>query len=176
MAANRITRVAVSSTPGKGRHVILETGTTSVNVGPPVIKGVTEVQLLGAYTGTVQVDCPAAASGAVQDLSFVSVLAPGIPNSVTLTAGSSGLISATCYLVTLPDDDNLIVSLPALSLTFGTGLPVDAGTGTWTLRPQIAYQGPQINASVRCYSAAKTSDSALTFLVEASLLGFPASS
>ena len=173
-ANNRITRVAVSSTPGRGRHVILETGNTSVNTGPPVIQGVTELQTLGAFSGTVSVDCPANGAGMVQDVSFGAPLAPGFPNAFTLTAASTGVILASCFLIALSSDPNLVVSCPALSLTFGTGLPTQIGSGTWSLRPQVHYQGPQINASVRCFSAAATSDVTLTFVIGASLIGVPA--
>ena len=174
MASHRVQRVAVSSTPGGGRRVILETGQTSVNTGPPVIQGVTELQVLGGFTGTVTADVDSLAPGGVQDVSFTCALAPGIPNAFTLTAGSSGLITASVALVTLPDDSNLIVSCPALSLTFGTGLPTQVGSGTWTLRPQIQYQGPQVNGSIRCYGAAKTSATTLTFVLFSTLLGQPA--
>jgi len=59
-------------------------------------------------------------------------------------------------------------------LTFGTGLPTQVGSGTWTLRPQIQYQGPQVNGSIRCYGAAKTSATTLTFVLFSTLLGQPA--
>ena len=176
MSHNRVTRVAVTQVPGRGRRVILETGNTSVNTGPPVIQGIDALQTLGAFSGSVSVDCPANGSGMVQDVSFVIPLAPGIPNAFTLTAGSSGLITASCFLIALPTDSNLVVSCPALSLTFGAGLPTQPGSGTWSLRPQIPYQGPVINASVRCFSAAATQDVTLTFVIDALLVGVPAAS
>jgi hypothetical protein len=121
------------------------------------------------------VDCPAQDAGEAQDLTFSIPLAPGLPNSFTLTAGSAGLIRATCYLVNLPDPSNLLVSLPALSLSFGLGPPTQAGSGTWSLVPQVAYQGPLVNASVRCYSSAGNTDTTLTFVVGADLVGIPSS-
>src|SRR5271165_7090810 len=169
--SNRIARVQVTSTPGKGRHVILETANTSVNTGPPVITGVTQLQVLGAFSGAIQVDCPAQASGACQDLTFVTPLAPGVPNNFTLTPNSSGLIQASAFLIALPDDPNIVLSCPALSLTFGTGPPAEAGSGTWSLVPGVNYQGPVVNGSIRAYSAAATKDSTLTVVVEALLLG-----
>jgi len=172
---SRITQVGITSTPA-GRRPILETGNTTVTVGPPVIVGVTELQTLGAFSGTVDVDIPAGAATSAQDVSFVSVLTPGIPNAFTLTAGSSGLIGATCYLVAQPDDQNLIVGCPAISLTFGTGLPTQAGSGTWDLRPQIQYQGPQLSVVVRCFSAAHTDATTLTFVLGGVLVGFPSAS
>jgi hypothetical protein len=172
--SNRIARVQVTSTPGKGRHVILETANTSVNTGPPVIAGVTALQVLGAFSGAVQVDCPAQASGACQDLSFVQAITPGIPNNFTLTPNSSGLIQASAFLIALPDDSNIVLSCPALSLTFGTGPPQQAGSGTWTLVPSVNYQGPVVNGSIRAYSATATSDNTLTLVVEALLLGISA--
>lgn len=138
--------------------------------------GITELQLLGAFSGTVSVDCPSQGAGEAQDLTFSIPLAPGLPNAFTLTAGSSGIITATCYLVTPPDPPNLVIGLPALSLVFGTGLPTQAGSGTWTLRPQIAYQGPSVNVVVRAYSGAGNADTTLTFVVASLLVGIPAAS
>ena len=173
MSNNRISRVAVTSTPGSGRHVILETANTSVNTGPPVIRGVTALQSLGQYSGTVDVDIPANGANKTQDVSFVSALSPGIPNAFTIESGSTGQIRASCATIQLPDDGNLVLSQPALSLTFGTGAPNIPGSGTWNLYPSIQYQGPTLNISVRCYSASATKATTVTFIVEASLLGFP---
>ena len=148
----------------------MEQSATSIPVAPPVL--ITKVpvqQVLNSFSGTVSVSIPALSAGVAADASFS---AAAFPHAFTITAAGTGIILATVALQQT-DDTSTIFGTPVVSLTFGTGLPQMAGSGTWTLRPRVSYQGATINATVRALSIPGAPAQTVSFLVQAQLIGIP---
>lgn len=150
--------------------------TTALQVAQPVIiNKIPFQQLLGTFSGTVSVKIPALAANVPADTTFTCQLAtnPNNPRQFTINRGNSGLIQATCALQQT-DDVTTIFGMPVLSLTFGTGLPQMAGSGVWSLRPSVQYQGATLNATVRAFSPTGAPDQTVSFLVQGQLIGINA--
>lgn len=149
-----------------------ESSATSINVAPPVlIDKVPVQQILGTFSGTVPVTIPALTADAAADTTFTCSLTT-FPRSFTISAAGTGIVLATVALQATSDTTTLICT-PVVSLTFGTGLPQMAGSGTWTLRPRVAYQGAQVNVTFRAFSLSSVPAQTVSFLIQAQLIGIP---
>ena len=145
---------------------------TSIATAPPVIVPGTPVgQPLGVSIQSVSQSVPAMAANTPMDLSFTIPIV-GFPSPFLLSKNSVGTVTASVLLQATPSDENTLVGLPAVSLTFGVGLTAP-GTGQWTLTGGTTYQNPQLSVTVRVVALANAKAQTLSFVGQATLIGTP---
>jgi len=145
---------------------------TAISTAPPVISPGTPIgQPLGVSIQSVDVDVPKLTANVPQDFTFTIPIV-GFPSPFLLSKFSTGTVTASVFLQSLPSDANTVVGHPTVSLVFGIGLP-SPGTAQWTLQGGVAYQTPSLSVTVRVFSVANTAAQTLTFVGQATLTGTP---
>lgn len=161
-------RIPVSIAPGTGGVGFHAASRAAAAIGTqtPAVANVTIQQVLGSMVTSFSIPVPALANqGATTDVNFTQAL--GLPN-ITLAKGATGLVVVTLDLA--QQGNGLTVNF-SRQLQYGGISPQN----TWTLPAGATFNGGKVVGVARVVALERTAAQTLTVLVNAHVLGVPAS-